>query len=101
MEMIKTGAKMNNSIYLDLLISVISKIKMHEFWYDYVKLKYDKKKKLCYMDTDKIIVQVTTASIFHAGDCCRCWYKNFHFKLWLRPLSKRKNNKKRMNYLEK
>ena len=31
MEMIKTGAKMNTSIYLDLLISVISKIKMHEF----------------------------------------------------------------------
>ena len=31
MEMIKTGAKMKNSIYLDLLIPVINKIKMHEF----------------------------------------------------------------------
>ena len=25
---------------------------MYEFWYDYVKPKYDKKEKLCYMDTD-------------------------------------------------
>ena len=25
---------------------------MYEFWYDYVKPKYDKKVKLCYMDTD-------------------------------------------------
>ena len=84
MEMIKTGAKMKNSIYLDLLISVINKIKIHEFWYDYVKVKYDKKKKkLCYMDTDKIIVQLTTESIFHAGDCCRCWYKNWHLGHYL------------------
>ena len=28
---------------------------MYEFWYDYVKPKYGKKAKLCYMDTDIII----------------------------------------------
>ena len=25
---------------------------MYEFWYDYVKLKYDEKSKWCYMDKD-------------------------------------------------
>ena len=29
---------------------------MYEFQYDYVKLKYDKKAKLCHMDTDSLIV---------------------------------------------
>ena len=33
---------------------------MHEFWYDYVKSKYGKKLKLCYMDTDTFIVYVDT-----------------------------------------
>ena len=28
---------------------------MYEFWYDYVKLKYDEKAKLCHMDTDSFI----------------------------------------------
>ena len=38
----------------------ISKIVMYEFWYDYVKLKYNKKVKLCYMDTDSFIVYIKT-----------------------------------------
>ena len=31
---------------------------MCEFWYDYVKSKYDEKAKLCYMDTDSFIVYI-------------------------------------------
>ena len=31
---------MNKPVYLDLLILEISKIVMHEFWYDYVKPEY-------------------------------------------------------------
>ena len=38
----------------------ISKIVMYEFWYDYVKPKYNKKVKLCYMDTDSFIVYIKT-----------------------------------------
>ena len=46
-EMNKTKVKMNKPIYLGLSILDISKILMYEFWYDYVKLKYKNKVKLC------------------------------------------------------
>ena len=31
---------------------------MQEFWYDYLRPKYDENAKLCYMDTDSFIVYV-------------------------------------------
>ena len=36
---------------------------MHEFWYGYVKPKYGKKAKLCYMDTDTFIALIKTEDI--------------------------------------
>ena len=39
-EMKKTKVKMNKPIYLGMSILDISKILMHEFWYDYIKPKY-------------------------------------------------------------
>ena len=33
----------NKPVYLGLWILKLSKILMHEFWYDYVKLKYGEK----------------------------------------------------------
>ena len=51
-EMRKVKVKMNKPIYLRLSIFDISKITMYEFWYDYVKIKYQDKVGLCYMDTD-------------------------------------------------
>ena len=43
---------MSKPVYLGLSILELSKILMYEFWYDYVKPKYGKKKtKLCYTDT--------------------------------------------------
>ena len=35
----------------------------YEFWYDYIKPKYDENVKLCYMDTDSVIVHVKTNDI--------------------------------------
>ena len=40
-EMRKVKVKMNKPIYLGLPILELSKITMYEFWYDYVKVKYD------------------------------------------------------------
>ena len=54
-EMYKTKVKMDKPIYLGLSISEISKILMYEFWYDYMKPKYNDNVKLCYMDTDSFM----------------------------------------------
>ena len=51
---------MNKPVYLELSILHLSKILMYEFWYDYVKPKYGKKAKLCYMDIDSFIVCIIT-----------------------------------------
>ena len=48
-EMNKTKVKMNKPIYLGLSILDISKILMYEFWYYYMKPKYNDNVKLCYM----------------------------------------------------
>ena len=37
---------------------------MHEFWYDYIKPKYQQNKKLCYMDTDSFIPHIKTKGVY-------------------------------------
>ena len=55
---------MNKPIYLVLSVLDISKITMYEFWYDYVKSKYEDKVKLCYMDTDSFVVHIKTKDFY-------------------------------------
>ena len=43
MKKTKKKKKINKPVYLGLLILDISKTLMHEFWYDYVKPKYQDK----------------------------------------------------------
>ena len=43
-EMRKTKAKMNKPVYLSMLISDIRKTIMYEFWYGYIKPKYQESK---------------------------------------------------------
>ena len=33
---------------------------MYEFWYDYMKPKYNDNVRLCYMDTDSFIMNIKT-----------------------------------------
>ena len=56
----KTKVKMNKPIYLGLSILEISKTLMYEFWYDYMKPKYNDNVKLCYMDTNSFIMNIKT-----------------------------------------
>ena len=55
---------MNKPIYLGLSILNKSKITMYEFWYDYVKNKYDSRANLCYMDTDNFIINIKTKDLY-------------------------------------
>ena len=55
---------MNKLVYWGLSILEISKTVMYEFWYDYIKPKFNGKAKLCYMDTDSFIVHVKTEDIY-------------------------------------
>ena len=63
-EMKKAKVKMNKPIYLGLSILEISKILMYEFWYDYMKPKYNDDVKLCYMDTDSFIMNIKTNDFY-------------------------------------
>ena len=63
-EMNKTKVKMNEPIYLGLSILDISKILMYEFWYDYMKPKYNDNVKLCYMDTDSFVMNIKTNDFY-------------------------------------
>ena len=55
---------MNKPVQLGLSILKLNKILMYEFWYDYVKLKYGEKVKLCYMDRESFIVYMKTDYIY-------------------------------------
>ena len=59
-EMKKTKVKTNKSIYLGMSILDIRKTLMYEFWYDYIKPKYQDRAKLCYMDTDSFVIYIKT-----------------------------------------
>ena len=55
---------MNKPIYLGLSILEISKTLMYEFWYDYMKPKYNNDVKLCYMNTDSFTMKIKTNKFY-------------------------------------
>ena len=61
---------MNKPIFLGQAILDISKTLMQEFWYDYIKLKHGDKARLCYADTDSLVIDVETEDFYEyiAGD---------------------------------
>ena len=89
----KTKVKMNKPIYLGLSILEISKILMYEFWYDYMKPKYNDNVRLCYMDTNSFIMNIKTNDFYKdiANDVeCKFDTSNYEVK---RPLPIGKNKK--------
>ena len=59
-EMRKTEVLMDKPIAVGQAVLDVSKTLMYEFWYDYLKSKYQDKTKLCYMDTDSFIIHIET-----------------------------------------
>ena len=64
---------------------------MYEFWYDYIKPKYQYNAKLCYMDTDSFIIYIKTKDVYE--DIADDIEKRFHTSKFEinRPLPKEKN----------
>ena len=58
MEMKKAEVKIDKPIHLGQAISDLSKTLMYEFWYDYIKPMYGDKAKLCYTDTDTLVIHI-------------------------------------------
>ena len=60
----KTKVKMNKPIYFGLSKLEINKTLMYEFWYDYMKPKYNDNVRLCYMDTDSFVMHIKTNDFY-------------------------------------
>ena len=66
---------------------------MYHYWYDYVKPKYEENPKICYMDTDSLIVHVKTNGIYKdIAEDVETRFDTSNFDLD-RPLPKVKNKK--------
>ena len=84
---------MNKPVHLGFLILDLTKTVIYVFWYDYVKPKFGEKTKLCYLDTDSLIVRVKIDDIYKniLKDVERR-FDSLNYEL-NRPLPKGKNNK--------
>ena len=94
-EMKKTEVKMNKPVYLGMSILYISKTLMYEFWYDYIKPKYQERAKLCYMDTDSFVIHIETEYFYEdiAGDVEKWFDTSNYEENDKRPLPIGKNKK--------
>ena len=92
-EMKEVKVKMNKPIYLGLSIPEISKTTMYEFWYDYMKKKYGDMVKLCYTDTDSLVMTIKTKDFYK--DIAQDIQERFDTSNYCvdRPLPKGKNKK--------
>ena len=86
---------MNKPIYLGQVILDVSKTVMYEFWYNYIKPKYEDKARLCYMDTDSFIMNIKTEDFFKdiADDVERWFHTSNYDEKDKRPLPIGKNRK--------
>ena len=76
----KTKVKMNKPVYLGMSILDISKTLMYKFWYDYIKPKYEDRTKLCYTDTDSVIIHIIAETFFKdIADDVKKWFDTSNY----------------------
>ena len=86
MEMKKTKIKMNVPIYIGFT--------MWEFFYDYLKPKYEDKMKLCYTDIDSVAIHIKTKDFYEdINSDFEKWFGTSNYKI-VRPLLITDKNKK-------
>ena len=95
MKMKKAEIKMNKPIYLGQTILDISKTLTYEFWYYYIKPMYGDKAKLCYTDTDSLVIHIKTDDFYKdiSNDVERLFDTSNYDKKDNRPLPIGKNKK--------
>ena len=74
---------------------------MYEFWYDYVKSRYGEKTKLCYMDTESLLVSIKVDDLYeYITEVVETRFdiSNYDFE---RLLPKEQNKKKQSYWLKK
>ena len=62
--MLKSTVTLNKPIYVGQAILDISKAMMFNFWYGYIKPRYEDKARLLYTDTDSLIMWIETEDIY-------------------------------------
>ena len=95
MEMKKIEVKINKPIYLGQSVLNLSKTLMFEFWYDYLKPMYGDKIRLCYTETDSLIMHFKADDFYKdiSADIDK-WFDTSNFnKNDNRPLEIGKNKK--------
>ena len=79
-EMKNTKVKVNKPVYLGMSILDISKRLMYGFWYDYIKLRYQDKAKLWYIDTGSIVIHNKTEDFYkNIANGVEKWFYTFNF----------------------
>ena len=88
-------AKMNKPVHLGMSILGISKMLMYKFQYEYIKPKYVDRAKLCYTDTDSVIIHIITEDCFvDISDDVERWFDTSNYDgNDKRPLPVGKNKK--------
>ena len=79
-KMKKTKVKMNKPVYIGMSVLDISKTLMYKLWYDCMKPKYEDRAKLCYTDTDSLIIYIITEDFFEdiVGDV-KIWFDTSNY----------------------
>ena len=53
---------------------------MYEFWYDNIKLKHQERVKLCYMDTDILVIHIKTEDFYEdIADGVEKWFDTSNY----------------------
>ena len=88
-EMKKAKVEMNKPVYLGMSILDIGKTIIYEFCYDYIKPKYGDRAKLCYTNTDSLVIYIKTEDFFEdiASDVERWFDTSKYDENDKRPLS--------------
>ena len=85
--------KINKPVYLGLSILEFSRTLMYGFWYNYIKPKYQKNAKLCYMDTDSLKFDIKTEDFYKdIADDVEKWFHTSNYEV-NRPLPTERNKK--------